>query len=85
MEKKDPTQCPSWGHGGQYIVDPVSGLRRRVDVTPPAPDTADVALAIEATSPSASVGEHIVADGASDAATAAPQDLTPSTKEKKRA
>jgi hypothetical protein len=32
----DLTACPHWGQGGQYVLDPVTGQRTRVDV-PEAP------------------------------------------------
>lgn len=28
---KPTTQCPHWGHGGQYQRDPVTGIRTRVE------------------------------------------------------
>lgn len=35
-EPIDLTTCPHWGQGGQYVFDPITGHRTRVDL-PDAP------------------------------------------------
>lgn len=33
----DITQCPDWGQGGQFVMDPVTGMRTRLGEPPAAP------------------------------------------------
>lgn len=36
-EPKDITECPDWGKGGSYILDPATGIRTLVQRTESAP------------------------------------------------
>lgn len=37
---KDLTDCPDWGKGGSYVIDPKTGLRTLVQRTAPADEAA---------------------------------------------
>lgn len=39
-EPKDITECPDWGKGGSYILDPATGIRTLVQRTEDAPAAA---------------------------------------------
>jgi hypothetical protein len=58
---QDFTQCPNWGQGGQYVVDPGTGQRVLQGQPPAAPGALAFPLAVEQSEqPAAPVASDIV-------------------------